>query len=572
MIGADGRGSTTAERVGAAQPYRGSRNGRGLAFFYCDDPQVGTPWRGRVIQLRAGTTHTLVFPCPEDRMLVLFMGPAEEIPLFRKDPDAMLGRMLAENPAAAERVGDAPNRTKLRSTGSVSAFFRRSSGPGWALTGDAGHFKDPVIGQGMRDAMRYGRLLGEAAGPVLDDPVRLDRALLEAEKLRDRECLAAYHWGNRESRIMPVTPLLQETLRTFKRSGASELMDMFDRVRAPHHVLNPVRGASLAPAHRRPSRHRPPRAAARAARGAADRRRRLARGADAPVPADARLGLGASGLRGPRRRAAHGAPRAGGCERQRSSGCARAGRHRRRTATAGDARAGREPHQMSDEARRVVAVQLAVRLGEVERNLEHIADVVGQAAREHHPDMIFLPEVSTTPNLAHRAMRGCVRPVDGGPLALYRSLAREYGCTIGAGRADDPRPRRAQHLLRLRARRRRPPARQGPAVDVGERLLRPGRDEGVMELADGPIGCANGFEWARAAAPPRGCAGACGCWRAGCASRRSRRGRSRGAGSGGATTARCSTSHASRPAAWRACSACPPCIPRTSATSSWRRR
>ena len=30
--------------------------------------------------------------------------------------------------------------------------------------------------------------------------------------------------------------------------------------------------------------------------------------------------------------------------------------------------------------------------------------------------MIFLPEVSTTPNLAHRAMRGCVRPVDGGPL------------------------------------------------------------------------------------------------------------------------------------------------------------
>ena len=195
VIGADGRGSTTAERVGAAQPYRGSRNGRGLAFFYCDDPQVGTPWRGRVIQLRAGTTHTLVFPCPEDRMLVLFMGPAEEIPLFRKDPDAMLGRMLAENPAAAERVGDAPNRTKLRSTGSVSAFFRRSSGPGWALTGDAGHFKDPVIGQGMRDAMRYGRLLGEAAGPVLGDPLRLDRTLLEAEKVRDRECLAAYHWA-----------------------------------------------------------------------------------------------------------------------------------------------------------------------------------------------------------------------------------------------------------------------------------------------------------------------------------------------------------------------------------------
>ena len=79
---------------------------------------------------------------------------------------------------------------------------------------------------------------------------------------------------------------------------------------------------------------------------------------------------------------------------------------------------------MGHASRRVVAVQLAVRLGEVERNLRHIEDVVGLAAREHEPDMIFLPEVATTPNIAHRAMRGCVRPVDGEPLAsIAASLA-----------------------------------------------------------------------------------------------------------------------------------------------------
>ena len=50
-------------------------------------------------------------------------------------------------------------------------------GPGWALPGDAGHFKDPVTAQGIRDALRFGRLLGEAAAPVLDDPRALDRAL-----------------------------------------------------------------------------------------------------------------------------------------------------------------------------------------------------------------------------------------------------------------------------------------------------------------------------------------------------------------------------------------------------------
>ncbi len=246
VIGADGRGSPTAQRVGAAAPYRGSRNDRGLAFFYADDPQVGTAWRGRVIQLRAGLTHTLVFPCPDERMLVLFMGPAEEIPQFRSDPMGMWDRVLAENPLAVERVAGATNLTKLRSTGKVAAFYRRSSGPGWALAGDAGHFKDPVIGQGMRDAMRFGRLLGEAAAPVIHDPARLDRALLTAERHRDRECAASYHWGNKESRIAPVSPLLKEALRDFNRCETPHLMHMFDRVRPAHHVMNPLRGTKYA--------------------------------------------------------------------------------------------------------------------------------------------------------------------------------------------------------------------------------------------------------------------------------------------------------------------------------------
>jgi hypothetical protein len=97
----------------------------------------------------------------------------------------------------------------------------------------------------MRDSMRFGRLLGEAAAPAIDDPARLDRTLVEVERDRDRECMASYHWGNRESRIMPVTPLLLEALRDFSRPGRSDLMDMFDRRSKPHHVLNPLRGAKL---------------------------------------------------------------------------------------------------------------------------------------------------------------------------------------------------------------------------------------------------------------------------------------------------------------------------------------
>lgn len=246
LVGADGRRSKVATLVGAERPYRGSRNERGCAFWYMDDPKIGTVWRERLIQLRSGDTHALIFPAPDGRVLCLFMGPATDIPRFRTDPDGMWEAMLEQNPAVRERLGGATNRSKLRSTGDNVAFFRRSSGPGWALAGDAGHFKDPIIGQGMRDAVRFGRILGETVASVLDDPAKTDAAARAVEERRDRECNATYHWGNRESRVFGVSPVLQEALADLDGKDPPKLLHMFDRIEKPHHVLNPLRGAKYA--------------------------------------------------------------------------------------------------------------------------------------------------------------------------------------------------------------------------------------------------------------------------------------------------------------------------------------
>jgi flavin-dependent dehydrogenase len=239
LVGADGRRSTVAGLVGSERPYRGSDNNRACAFFYMDDPKVGTEWRDRLVQLRKGPTHALIFPCPDDQVLCLFMGPRDDIPRFRADPEGMWEEMLRENPAVAERLGGATNISKLRISVENPSFFRRSSGPGWVLAGDAGHFKDPIIGQGMRDAMRFGRLWGEAAAPVIDDPDALDRATRAIEERRDRECLPTYHWGNRESRVFSVSQLHRELLGGLGKSDPQRLLHMFDRVEAPHKVLNP---------------------------------------------------------------------------------------------------------------------------------------------------------------------------------------------------------------------------------------------------------------------------------------------------------------------------------------------
>ena len=76
------------------------------------------------------------------------------------------------------------------------SYFRRSSGPGWALPGDAGHFKDPVTAQGIRDALRFGRLARRGRGAGARRPARSTGRCGAWERRRDRECIEAYQWTN----------------------------------------------------------------------------------------------------------------------------------------------------------------------------------------------------------------------------------------------------------------------------------------------------------------------------------------------------------------------------------------
>ena len=41
-------------------------------------------------------------------------------------------------------------------------YLRRATGPGWALVGDAGYFKDPITAHGITDALRDAELLARA--------------------------------------------------------------------------------------------------------------------------------------------------------------------------------------------------------------------------------------------------------------------------------------------------------------------------------------------------------------------------------------------------------------------------
>jgi flavin-dependent dehydrogenase len=72
----------------------------------------------------------------------------------------------------------------LRGTAALPTFFRTSSGPGWALAGDAGHHKDPAIARGIADAFRDADLMASAV--IEGWHGDLDAALAEYGHQRDR--------------------------------------------------------------------------------------------------------------------------------------------------------------------------------------------------------------------------------------------------------------------------------------------------------------------------------------------------------------------------------------------------
>ena len=230
VVGADGRRSAMAARFGSRIHHEWP-NGRMMAFAYYDDAGDETE-RAVATQWRAGRELGTIFPCDGGQLVALVMPPAERAGEFRADPLAAFERTLAELPLMAERLDGSTRVTKIRTSYEHHPFFRASSGPGWALVGDAGHFKDPVIAQGIRDALRFGRLLGEAAAPALDDPALLDAALWDWERNRDAECLDSYQWGNRLGLGDPVSPVEEEAYRWLARNGrAREVLDAFARRR-----------------------------------------------------------------------------------------------------------------------------------------------------------------------------------------------------------------------------------------------------------------------------------------------------------------------------------------------------
>ncbi len=85
-------------------------------------------------------------------------------------------------------------------------FFRRPHGDGWALVGDAGYHKDPILALGISDAFRDAELLAGAVDAGLSGRRPLGPALAGYERRRNELAAPGYESTLEFARLQAPPP------------------------------------------------------------------------------------------------------------------------------------------------------------------------------------------------------------------------------------------------------------------------------------------------------------------------------------------------------------------------------
>jgi menaquinone-9 beta-reductase len=231
VVGADGARSAVAKMVGARE-YHPTPNGRVFMWAYYEaDPTDGEMWIGKV-----GDHTYLGMPTDRGLTLVAVCPSIERRDEVRADREAVYEAGLRAWPQLHAGVDGVGREGPVRTMANLRGFFRPSAGPGWALVGDAGHFKDPTPGQGIADALRQAEKLAVAITRALDcGHGGTDEILRDWWRWRDQDAWEMYWLAHDMGASGPTPPLRREVERRI--AADPELSTAM--VRVLNHELRP---------------------------------------------------------------------------------------------------------------------------------------------------------------------------------------------------------------------------------------------------------------------------------------------------------------------------------------------
>jgi 2-polyprenyl-6-methoxyphenol hydroxylase-like FAD-dependent oxidoreductase len=127
----------------------------------------------------------------------------------RADIEGQFLKALEQAPGLAERIRSGKRAERFVGTVDLPNFFRQSSGPGWALVGDAGYFKDPNLALGISDAFRDAEALANAIDDGFSGRQPLEDALAEYERQRNELAMPAFELNFQFATLQPPPPEMQ---------------------------------------------------------------------------------------------------------------------------------------------------------------------------------------------------------------------------------------------------------------------------------------------------------------------------------------------------------------------------
>jgi flavin-dependent dehydrogenase len=202
VVGADGLGSRVAGLVGAPVAEARLAGGATQYAYY-----AGGRWAGFEFFV-AERSFAGVFPTHDGQACIWICNPAADARAVRRRSgsreeafDALLER---SHPELAERLGHARRTSPVQGMLRQPNQVRQAFGPGWALVGDAGYYRDAVTAYGMSDAFRDAELLAVALDRALRGAAEEPTALAGYQQQRDRALAEIFEITCRLAAYPPV--------------------------------------------------------------------------------------------------------------------------------------------------------------------------------------------------------------------------------------------------------------------------------------------------------------------------------------------------------------------------------
>lgn len=238
VVGADGRHSTVASSVGAAE-YHVTPPGRMPAWAYYEGVAEQS---GRAMLGRVGELAYLASPTDGDLYMAAVTLNFSEQASFHADRDANFTAGIGMWPELADVVAGARRIGPIRVLTNWYGYFRQAVGPGWVLVGDAGHFKDFSPGQGIADALRQAERLASAIEQGLgqSDP---DTAMHRWWRWRDHDAYEMYWFATTMGAPGFATPLTRGLMKDVAADAAATLtlFRVLNHEVRPSQLMTPLR-------------------------------------------------------------------------------------------------------------------------------------------------------------------------------------------------------------------------------------------------------------------------------------------------------------------------------------------